>query len=52
MPVEFEGLMVMPWIDNPGKSSERRPKLMFSYRATAMVAPKPVTEARAAKVSA
>ncbi|MEV4278690.1 transcriptional regulator [Actinoplanes xinjiangensis] len=52
MPVEFEGLMVTPWIDDPGKESNRRPKLMFSYRATAMVAPKTVEQARATKVAA
>jgi hypothetical protein len=45
MPVEFEGLMITPWIDDPGKESNRRPKLMFSYRATAMVAPKTLAEA-------
>jgi hypothetical protein len=48
-PVEFEGLIVTPWIDDPGKGSNRRPKLMFSYRATGMVAPKTLAEAGARK---
>ena len=50
-PIEFEGLMVTPWIDDPGKGSTRRPKLMFSYRATAMVAPKTLAEAGSRKAA-
>lgn len=50
-PVEFEGLMVTPWVDDPGQGSRRRPKLMFSYRATGMVAPKTIAEVRAGKAA-
>ena len=41
-PVEFEGLMVTPYVD--GKSG----RLAFSYRATAIVEPKTLAQVRKA----
>ncbi|TDC30575.1 transcriptional regulator [Micromonospora sp. KC213] len=39
-PVEFENLTVTPYVDNNTK------RLMFSYRASALVAPKTLAESR------
>jgi hypothetical protein len=47
-PVEFDGLTVTPWVDDPGQGSRRRPKLMFSYRATGIIAPRTIAETRKA----
>jgi hypothetical protein len=44
-PVEFEGLMVTPYVD--GKSG----RLAFSYRATGIVAPKTLAEAGSRKAA-
>ncbi len=52
-PVEFEGLKATPYVDSqrctgerPGASHRCRARLGWSWRATAIVAPKPASAAR------